>query len=541
MTYGLVAADVDGDNVLEYIFGTTEGHLIVVKPSRREPIHRHVLTATISLVLHSAAADRLVLVTLEGQCEVTETFSAALTTQPVVSDAANPKQSSRQFTVAANCTCGDMHSDQLFLGSSDRRVYVYSIRTGLLLRTTFLHSQIFSLRHFVLGDRSLLIIATTTHLVLQEGDVRGPPGCWTTMELDGMDAAEQQSPTRGVLCSAAAAPSGERHFSSCSMFVQSSLPLWSWTLQRDASDQTDEMLECGGGASYERSPALAKKMMRPTASPAVASPGWSKQPSVRLPVGVDCCVRGPCATIVAASEDGFCWMFTLWLRGLAVLADSDGQMLEPSTPSLKNPLMIRQTWRRPLFLFRGLLPLVCLGQLTDLADVGAFLLAPDGTLVVVDSGRQAVVSKVRHDVSAYCLADSRAGCAVLLCLADDELVEFTVPCDEIGGVSLFTRAPEATAAPQHRRLATASKSLSPSLRNGGETLGHVDDDGDDDSAENERLLMDVGRRLFGPTLGDALIRRKIIALCHDGYTPAEWQELRQLANMDSTVADNMDS
>ena len=63
-----------------------------------------------------------------------------------------------------------------------------------------------------------------------------------------------------------------------------------------------------------------------------------------------------------------------------------------------------------------------------------------------------------------------------------------------------------------------------------------------DFLEGEALLMDVGRRLFGFNgLDDATIRRKIVALCHDGYTAEEWEELRLLAETDTTVQPEMET
>ncbi|ESS70208.1 hypothetical protein TCDM_01009 [Trypanosoma cruzi Dm28c] len=74
MPNALVASDVDGDGVEEIVVGTTEGQILVVKPDHRMPIFSRTLAATISIVLYSATYRRLVLVTLEGTCEVTEGF-----------------------------------------------------------------------------------------------------------------------------------------------------------------------------------------------------------------------------------------------------------------------------------------------------------------------------------------------------------------------------------------------------------------------------------------------------------------------------------
>lgn len=196
----LVCLDVDDDGVEECVVGTTEGLLLVVKPDCRAPIFTHSLSATISVVLYSVPHRRLVLVTLEGQCEVLDDFlvvsheagggrdnsanpplgagkdsTTTTTTTPVAAAAAPPLATSHVnlavdnttghglvdgekraikprsvFLVPSNCVCGDIGqaedgTDRVFLGSFDRRMYVYSI-TGACLVSIFMHSPISSIR-----------------------------------------------------------------------------------------------------------------------------------------------------------------------------------------------------------------------------------------------------------------------------------------------------------------------------------------------------------------------------------------------------------
>ncbi|CAG9573137.1 conserved hypothetical protein [Leishmania major strain Friedlin] len=85
----MVSYDVDGDGLEEVIVGTTEGLLCVVKPDHREPLFLRVLAATISVVLYTPIQSRLVLVTLEGQCEVIDHFLKPTQQQQAGSEPAN--------------------------------------------------------------------------------------------------------------------------------------------------------------------------------------------------------------------------------------------------------------------------------------------------------------------------------------------------------------------------------------------------------------------------------------------------------------------
>ncbi|ESL06731.1 FG-GAP repeat protein [Trypanosoma rangeli SC58] len=189
MPNALVACDVDGDGVAEVVFGTTGGQLLVVKADRRMPIYSRTLTATISIVLYNMAYRRLVVLTLEGQCEVTEGFlvggcraappasstsgqnkrqhdavstpsvenSSHLTNYVTGQDEGmkvnnTPCMSSHVFCVAPNCTCGDITAEEgattVFLGS-DNCIYAYSLTPGgECLGSLFLQAPVTSMRCF---------------------------------------------------------------------------------------------------------------------------------------------------------------------------------------------------------------------------------------------------------------------------------------------------------------------------------------------------------------------------------------------------------
>ncbi|KPA75338.1 hypothetical protein ABB37_08631, partial [Leptomonas pyrrhocoris] len=230
----MVSYDVDDDGVEEVIVGTTEGLLCVVKPDCRAPLFPRVLAATISVVLYTPIQKRLVLVTLEGQCEVIDYFlcpahqlpqhgrtrtpscgadGGALTHQSTESTtsssrsphnininssssgggaavsaslspgAGNPLSAppnstlwsnrshtstrhpllyetavqsttspTHVFHVPSNCLCADLSTDAeaslIFLGSYDRRFYVYAIATGSCLLSLFVHDPITSVKAF---------------------------------------------------------------------------------------------------------------------------------------------------------------------------------------------------------------------------------------------------------------------------------------------------------------------------------------------------------------------------------------------------------
>ncbi|GET88127.1 hypothetical protein, conserved [Leishmania tarentolae] len=214
----MVSYDVDGDGLEEVIVGTTEGLLCVVKPDHREPLFLRVLAATISVVLYTPIQSRLVLVTLEGQCEITDHFlkpaqppqtgkesaktywasstecvdggasvggppygrtdstsslprtslslngggrpaggaRSGLTTSSTAGRpwSAEGPMPTRVFHVPSNCLCADLSpergTDLIFLGSYDRRFYVYSLMNGSCLVSLFLHDPITSVKSFAI-------------------------------------------------------------------------------------------------------------------------------------------------------------------------------------------------------------------------------------------------------------------------------------------------------------------------------------------------------------------------------------------------------
>lgn len=210
MANAMVSYDVDDDGVEEVIVGTTEGLLCVVKPDCRAPLFARVLAATISVVLYTPLRRRLVLITLEGQCEVMDYFLSPNRQQPRgyhrsestsslsraghagspnTAGAAAVQQTSQGnllhnlprnrshtslthpllaetvsqqpatppthvFHVPSNCLCADLttdaETDLIFLGSYDRRFYVYSITSGTCLLSLFVHDPITSVKAFTI-------------------------------------------------------------------------------------------------------------------------------------------------------------------------------------------------------------------------------------------------------------------------------------------------------------------------------------------------------------------------------------------------------
>ncbi|XQJ30833.1 Quinonprotein alcohol dehydrogenase-like protein, putative [Leishmania guyanensis] len=235
----MVSYDVDGDGLEEVILGTTEGLLCVVKPDCREPLFLRVVAATISVVLYAPIQSRLVLITLEGHCEVIDHF-LKLTQQPqhragsepasmstaspadggdggAASAGGQPYQQAdsanslpltsaslnggnrsaggargsgatasshstgrspsaeaamptKVFHIPSNCLCADLSperdADLVFLGSYDRRFYVYSIINGSCLLSLFLHDPITSVKAFTIptSTADAHLATTSSHI-----------------------------------------------------------------------------------------------------------------------------------------------------------------------------------------------------------------------------------------------------------------------------------------------------------------------------------------------------------------------------------------
>ncbi|KAG8347551.1 putative intergrin alpha chain protein [Trypanosoma vivax] len=227
MPNALVVSDVDGDGAEELVIGSTEGHLHVLKVGNRVPVYTRSVTATISVVLYRSEQQRLVIATLEGQCEVTEGFlgvsskaarndgvialsqrssATSLVTNPRDWKGSSSKPETTEecysstssfggcayramgasyvFCIPPNCVCGDISAADddniVFLGSYDGHVYVYRLSpAGTRLGSLFLQSQMSSMKSFIVPHE------TGTHS-LAANDPLGPSGARATVMDHGM-------------------------------------------------------------------------------------------------------------------------------------------------------------------------------------------------------------------------------------------------------------------------------------------------------------------------------------------------------------------
>ncbi|KAG5506431.1 hypothetical protein JKF63_05934 [Porcisia hertigi] len=275
----MISYDVDDDGLEEVIVGTTEGLLCVVKQDCRAPLFVRVLSATISVVLYNPIRNQLVLVTLEGQCEVIDNFMKPTLSQRTASEPANlygasptegtdnatasvgtPSsrnsgglsaggarsgggitfassstsgghmgaegamptstshtssmdrpwmevvgsvltQTTRVFHVPSNCLCADLSPDNdadlIFLGSYDRRFYVYSIINGSCLLSLFVHDPISSVKAFAIPTSAADAhrANTSSHISVygKKGTARGTDGPLT---LDSSPREVDTTPDR---------------------------------------------------------------------------------------------------------------------------------------------------------------------------------------------------------------------------------------------------------------------------------------------------------------------------------------------------------
>ncbi|CCW59831.1 unnamed protein product [Phytomonas sp. EM1] len=191
----LLSCDVDEDGVDEIIIGTTEGYVVVVKPDLRVFNLVHTMTATIAIVMYSKELHQLILVTLEGQCEVWDDFLVTpnhdnevwgerdkehasktsldatgpdLNRAGAISSGGKPRdpstytacqtksaqKPSKVFHVPSNCMCGDIVVEgdvsRLFLGSYDCHLYIYDLCSGVCELFIFMHHAVTSLKCFSL-------------------------------------------------------------------------------------------------------------------------------------------------------------------------------------------------------------------------------------------------------------------------------------------------------------------------------------------------------------------------------------------------------
>ena len=133
--HAMFAADVNQDGNTELVIGFSEGQLAVLRPGRRECLSLNEFAATISVLVHCPASNRIVVITLEGQCEVRRMkVSPTSSSKPSSSSKNQSDYLERRFSIPPNCTTASALSlegvpERLFLGT-DRGVFVYDLERG---------------------------------------------------------------------------------------------------------------------------------------------------------------------------------------------------------------------------------------------------------------------------------------------------------------------------------------------------------------------------------------------------------------------------
>ena len=497
----IVCSDVDNDGEGEYVLGTTEGHVIVVKPNRRMPIHSHLVAATISVVI--ARPQVIITIALEGQCEKWD-FTTA--------EGGISGTMTRQFNIPANCTCADLGTDErLYLGSSDRRVYAYDVGSKEQLGSAFLKSQVFSLKFLSLsppgtGDPvPLLLVGTTSELYLLEASDEALQ-LWSNLSTTEEDFPPHES-----------IKTGSKNVASTPKYH----PAWSWMLCRSdrVASQTPEDSSCELNQRkhfQHRDPQRVTLIQGMVAGDAKE---WPRQPT-RLPVAVDCVVLDDKrrAVFTVLTEDGYCWLFQVWIRGALEIEQCESEEVELHGYAG----YVKPMWSRPPALLGTLVPRVSLLRLPG-GTIRVIALGLDGVLYAID-GQTVVTAQIKEDACSFALPqnttwnprrytgieagppkdpdEGRYLTLELVCVAVDELSEYVVHED------------------LHRchLVFPARGDSSPTRQNAGAVH---DEDEEEDVAH-------VSRWLF-PSEASEEARRRFERLLRDGYSCAEWEALARYA------------
>lgn len=470
--HAILVADVDGDSFDEYIVGTTEGHLVVMSHQQRHPLFTTTLAATISVVLHAPKRNLVVVITLEGQCELREAVSNKGPTSSAAAEgsanagAPRAQRSSAQvppfpstndlsasgsqcstavitlsliesLTIPANCTCGDIDEagHLLFLGSSDRRVYVYDLGERVCIGSVFLNSQVFAVRSCaMLSNLPLLLIGTTTDLVVLDADPGQILSCWDArlVKVDTEDTAgsadeDAQAPLVQALWYYRYQRDVESHQQVSGSFeVDEDFASKTHTLM--AAKRVTKRLLRGSSASIS-----AMSLPTTTGGPSSPVPPMPSHGSknVRLPVAVEFFTPSEGRAYIAVlSEDGYLWLFHMYEEGRLIVDPSDSQRIVSSGGSGGVRLRISNMWSSvsSVRLFRSMIQRIYLHSPKG-EDFHVVALACDGTCFVIDRDRNVSATKLRPDVCSFA-ALQRAESVLVVCLSVDEVVEYIVtPAD----------------------------------------------------------------------------------------------------------------
>ncbi|CUG41790.1 Hypothetical protein, putative [Bodo saltans] len=487
--HAVLVADINDDGFDEYVIGTTEGQLVVMSHQQRNPLFSTTLAATISVVLHAPKRHLVVVITLEGQCELREAVGGAAggggnpnnssmastmsrssamgnraqstTALPPPGGNSNPMSSTcdltslistdavtlsliASLTIPANCTCGDINEQGhlLFLGSSDRRVYVYDLIESVCIGSVFLNSQVFAVRSCaVLPKLPLLIIGTTTDLVALDAQTHQILSSWDARLVnvgDGDDDTaasatddDAQGPTR----------------------VQA---LWAYRYHRDAESHagvggsfeidedfagktlmatkraTTRVLRETSTASSLVAPMLQQRVVSSPVPPVSSGVAPMGSKNVRLPVAVEWISPSEGRVYIAVlSEDGYLWLFHLYEEGRVIMDASNTQKIAVGDGAVKTRLCVGNIWSSvsSIRLFRSMIQRIQILPSPKGDDFHIIALACDGTCFMVDSDRNVSATNLRPDVCSFA-ALKRAESVLVVCLSVDEVVEYIVtPAD----------------------------------------------------------------------------------------------------------------
>jgi hypothetical protein len=471
--HAVLVADIDEDGMDEYVIGTTEGHLVVMSHQQRNPLFTTTLAATISVVLHAPKRHLVVVITLEGQCELREAGgnhannsssamgNRAQSTATVPSGGGQPLSSScdltslvstdavtlslvASLTIPANCTCGDINEQGhlLFLGSSDRRVYVYDLIESVCIGSVFLNSQVFAVRSCaVLPKLPLLIIGTTTDLVALDAQPHQILSCWDARLVnvgDGDDDTaasatddDSQVPTRvQALWAYRYHRDVENHGAVGGSFEMDD-DFTGKTLMATKRAITRVLRETSTGSSLV-APPLQHRVVSSPVPPVPGGGAAIGSKNVRLPVAVEWISPNEGRVYIAVlSEDGYLWLFHLYEEGRVIIDASNTQKIAVGDGAVKTRLCVGNVWSgvSSVRLFRSMIQRIQILPSPKGDDFHIIALACDGTCFMVDSDRNVSATNLRPDVCSFA-ALKRAESVLVVCLSVDEVVEYIVtPAD----------------------------------------------------------------------------------------------------------------
>ena len=397
-------ADVDGDGVEEYVMGTSEGALLVLKSGHREPLIRiDFATISVVLTLQQGRDTLIIVVCLEGTLSLIPAASLAGSGS---ADTVGADEPSKPLLIPSNCACGAVDDTRLFLGSLDRRVHIFDVHESsppIAVKRATVHfdAQVFTIERCSYDGRPFLIVGTTKNVVLVDVS---PGNVAKLTALQHTASPDALSPSTGLLWKQSLDRRQVQHDATPTASVG--------RVSRLSGTDGSFGSEIPFDASPER--ATIESVFRGSVKVAVAALESGAESSLKL------------LYLAALTEDGYVWLFQLGRRADVALSAAESRRVSRTTDE---DLVVLPVWQTRL---SPLTPRVTLSP-TPSGDPALVVVTSEGLLYMLTSRKSAVMAQLGDEFCSFALRRTSTATTAermlpIACATLSDVCEYSVPC-----------------------------------------------------------------------------------------------------------------